>query len=120
MQIAFELPDPQPVPKTGRCAGVYLLTNVFDLVYVGQSSDVVARLAQHRKEGQKQFDRVMYYPVETLEERLHLEAVLILYHKPRYNRGLYLGLHEGRLWEIRWPGKGSTRRRRLSRPRSRK
>lgn len=83
-------------------AGVYCLMAGDRVVYVGQSKHVRNRLAQHRQEGAKAFDGVRVYLLEDVSSRLILEAILILLFLPRHNRGLNLGLADGRAWAIRW------------------
>ena len=70
-----------PVPFVG----VYFLCKNGDVVYVGQSVNVVSRVAQHRVEKKKDFDSV--YWVEVEEDRLiYEEWKYIEYYNPIYNR----------------------------------
>jgi hypothetical protein len=87
---------------TASIPGIYLLFDGDELVYVGQSGDIKVRLAQHRKEGAKQFDRVLLYHMASEMSRLRTEGILILYFLPKYNRGINLGMNRDRLWAIRW------------------
>jgi hypothetical protein len=94
----------------GPVPGVYLLFDDAALVYIGQSHDIRARLAQHRRESLKTFHSAKFYYVPDLVSRVKFEGILVLFHLPKYNRALNLGLHEGRVWEIKWRSAGSSRR----------
>lgn len=77
--------------------------------YIGQSSQAAQRLSTHRSERRIPFHTAVLYYVPDLVSRLRIEGILILTHLPPYNRGLNLGLHDGRVWEARWPGRKSRR-----------
>lgn len=64
--------------------GIYFLRNGFEIVYVGQSVNVVSRVATHRAEGIKEFDSWHVLPCER-EELDELEAEFIQMMKPKYN-----------------------------------
>lgn len=86
--------------------GLYLLfADGPEPVYVGQSRNIRVRLATHRREGKKVFHTARFYPVGSEQSRLILETVLIALLRPPLNRGLMLGIADGRLWEIKWPGR---------------
>jgi hypothetical protein len=71
--------------KIERLCGIYFLFFIKDLVYIGQSRDIFARIRSHMKEGQKQFTRFAY--IECLQVDLDsVERDLILTYKPRYNK----------------------------------
>jgi predicted GIY-YIG superfamily endonuclease len=103
--------------------GVYLLYLDEEVVYVGMSTHIRLRIAQHRKENTKVFNKVLLYQIEDETSRLRTESILILKYLPRYNKGLNLGFANGKVWEIRWAGASkkskSPRRRRLRRKSSR-
>jgi len=67
-----------------RVCGVYFLLFHGEIVYVGQSKDVVARVNQHVDEHLKDFDRVLYIPCPTglLD---YYEKRLIAVLRPKYN-----------------------------------
>jgi hypothetical protein len=58
-----------------RNSAVYFLLRDGDVIYVGQSSDVMARISRHRREG-KQFDSFAYMECEP-EELDRLESLYI-------------------------------------------
>jgi hypothetical protein len=62
-------------------SGVYFLLDGDEVVYVGQSVNVVGRVYQH---SEKKFDRAYYlYVVE--DERIQVEDAFIRHFKPKYN-----------------------------------
>lgn len=64
-------------------SGVYFLINGREIVYVGQSQDVLGRIAAHRKQGRR-FDRYAY--IECTPDKLDdLEAQYIAAFAPRLN-----------------------------------
>lgn len=63
---------------------VYFLVQAHEIIYVGQSRNLLARLAQHRTEG-KRWDRVLYLPVPA-ECLLKVEAHWIRTLQPALNR----------------------------------
>lgn len=67
-----------------RICGVYFLLLQDEIVYIGQSRDIVARINTHIDEQTKQFDRVLYLPCPAglLD---HYEKRLISLMRPRYN-----------------------------------
>jgi len=69
-----------------RICGVYFLLFRGQVVYVGQSKDVVARINRHIDEHLKEFDRVLYLPcpAELLD---YYEKRLIVLLRPQYNVG---------------------------------
>jgi hypothetical protein len=93
--------------EEGPVQGVYRLLDASGTtVYVGQSSNIKLRLAQHRKEQTKLFEYALIIPqIDDLSQRLRAETVLIMTHMPKYNRGINIGLAAGQCWEIKWPGR---------------
>lgn len=72
-----------------RLVGVYLLVRDGEIVYVGQSNDVVGRIIEHRKSG-KQFTDTMFLALP--EELLcSYEGALIRALRPRLNKGCPAG-----------------------------
>lgn len=86
---------------------VYILWAGDECLYVGHSGHLRARLRQHRED--KAFDRVEAYLVEELDERLRLEAVLILALRPALNKGIHLGVRPNRCWELAYAWSKSPR-----------
>jgi hypothetical protein len=67
-----------------RVCGVYFLLAQGSIVYVGQSKNVLGRIAAHRSEREKCFDRV--FVIECRPAELdHLEALYIEKFAPVYN-----------------------------------
>lgn len=102
-----------PVPA------VYLLYKNDDLIYIGQSSNLRARLADHART--KGHDKFEWYHEPDLVSRIKTESVLILALSPTLNRALNLGLDKGRVWEIRWKNAKAprnTRKAKKNRPRT--
>ncbi len=62
---------------------VYFLLSSGDVVYVGETQSLDARMRAHRKAG-KVFDRVLYVQVST-KTALKVEAHFIFKLKPKYN-----------------------------------
>ena len=77
---------------------VYVLYHNTECLYVGQSSHVRARLKQHSKD--KDFTHVEMYLVDDLDERLRLEAVMILALRPLLNKGIHICVRPDRCWEL--------------------
>lgn len=77
--------------------GIYHLLYKGEVVYVGQSMNMQARVGAHVTEGTKLFDSYRLYAYDgDLNE---LEAEEIIKHKPKYNKGLpknkkYLSGHQ--------------------------
>lgn len=71
---------------TGKVSGIYFLCHGSDVVYVGQSSCVVARVATHINEDIKQFDlnRVFFLPTPS-QALDSVEREFIKRLKPKYN-----------------------------------
>jgi len=68
--------------------GVYFLIDNYSIVYVGQSTNVFARIMSHRNEqySKKVFDRYAYIPCP--KEVLDLvESIYIMMFTPKYNGG---------------------------------
>lgn len=67
------------------CSGIYFLCRAGRVVYVGQSTHIMSRVASHCAEGSKSFDSVFY--VEVPESQLDLrETYYILEFAPEYNQ----------------------------------
>lgn len=65
-------------------SGVYMLCDQGPVVYVGQSIDVFARVSAHEREGKKEYDRAVWFPVQA-ELLDPVEAELITALRPKYN-----------------------------------
>jgi len=63
-------------------AGVYLLYDKGEVVYVGQSKNPMYRIGSHIQEGKKQFDEFLVYETEDYDA---VEAFLIRALRPKYN-----------------------------------
>ena len=72
------------LPSCTQGCGVYFLLEDSNIVYVGQSVDVAMRVAQHRKDSSKVFNRACWVPVPK-DELDDVEAALIALLKPRHN-----------------------------------
>lgn len=69
-------------------SGIYYLVNTgYGVVYVGESSDIMRRIAQHITEADKEFDKFTFevYPNSTRQERREYEKAAIKKLKPVYN-----------------------------------
>lgn len=74
--------ETQMHPRKGiHC--VYLLLKENQVVYIGRSSNLKARLKQHKKD--KDFDSSQFYRCESFNDSRDLEAVLIQQHRPTLN-----------------------------------
>jgi hypothetical protein len=91
---------------TGHICAIYILFDEVGPVYVGQTSDVRRRLAQHRAEGRKRFSEARFYPLEDPVSRLLVEGALTLLLHPKYNDAVVIGLRNPtgergpRVWEM--------------------
>jgi hypothetical protein len=94
-------------------AGVYLLYQKEKLLYVGQTYNLNQRLIQHQE---KPFTHAIVYHINELVSRLRVEGILILWLLPELNRGMNLGLCQGKVWEVKWrrSGSGPVKRKRTS------
>lgn len=68
----------------GGCSGVYFLCDGDEVVYVGQSTFVICRIAEHMREGRKIFDSVFVLPCEK-DQLLKTEEHWIIVLRPKYN-----------------------------------
>jgi predicted GIY-YIG superfamily endonuclease len=76
-------------------------------LYIGQSKDVPARLKRHRRERPwfKDVDesKTVTFQLSGAEDRLHLEALLQLYHRPRHCRAIKIGIrNDGKIYEMQF------------------
>jgi hypothetical protein len=67
-----------------RICGIYFLTHVDDIVYIGQSVDCKGRIITHKHEKTKLFSRAFVYRCEESELDYFEEAFIRMF-KPRYN-----------------------------------
>lgn len=65
--------------------GIYFLIKNNEIVYVGKSVCIEARVAAHRSKGEKAFDNVIYFecPEEEVDQ---IEKILIGKLQPKYNK----------------------------------
>lgn len=91
-----DLDDPYPVPA------IYYLTDAEgSIVYIGQSGDVRKRIKEHRRQGNKDFDRAYFWGCLCASDRLAWEGILILSCRPRYNRSVNIGIAAaGRCYDL--------------------
>lgn len=78
---------PLPLAKLDRSfarSGVYFLFQGQEIVYVGQSADVLRRIGEHISDRLKVFDGVAFIPCQALN-RVWMEEQYIKRLKPRYN-----------------------------------
>ena len=64
--------------------GVYLLLDCDEVVYVGQSESIEARVVHHSKKG-KRFNSFVALECQTIDEMNELEERLIALYRPKYN-----------------------------------
>lgn len=67
-----------------KSCGVYFLLDHQEIVYVGQSVNVHARVSQHLDDSTKSFNRVCYLPARP-EELSEIENAMIVLLKPKFN-----------------------------------
>lgn len=118
-----ELSDFDVESQAGHGGGIYLLYAGDLLVYVGQTQNLIRRLADHRREGTKIFDTARVYHCDDLVSRLRIEGVLILQYLPRYNHALLLGIDglTEKVWERDHKNIWASKRRKApGRPRNRR
>jgi len=119
--------------EPGPVSGLYCLWGARgDLLYVGQSTNIVRRLGEHRaiaagRERRRaeqnkpshslqteEFTHATWYPCGDYHTRLQLEGILILAALPSHNRLLYLGIAPGGVYEVGYrtprPKEGTTPR----------
>jgi len=70
--------------KYAPVSGVYFLIHEGEIVYVGQSIDVINRVATHVLKAEKEFDRYAYVEIEP-DDLNSVEADYIVNLGPRYN-----------------------------------
>jgi len=86
-----------------KCSYVYFLFKNKQLVYIGETTSLGARLGAHKKD--KDFDEIAY--IEVLEEdRMLIESVNINYHRPLYNKS---GIFSEEQWLRRFLAKSRCR-----------
>ena len=73
------------IPGLPECWYVYFLWDDTRLVYVGSTTNVLARLGQHTHEG-KRFSRATYAAYASEEDMRTAEALYINKHKPPLNK----------------------------------
>lgn len=78
-EICAEVPLPEPSKR-----GVYILIHQGDIVYIGQSTNVLGRIGMHVSKFE--FDRVLWIPASSSPERMAIEGALIRRFNPRHCR----------------------------------
>lgn len=78
--------------------GVYFLLQDEDIVYVGQSINVLTRLAEHFRASLKQFNRVFVIECKAAELN-HLEAMYIDKFRPKFNEVIPYVHAESTAWD---------------------
>lgn len=78
----------QTIVTPPKLCGIYFLMQGDQIVYIGQSHDLIQRAMLHRNEATKEYDSVRYLecPAGILDE---LELTLILIFHPKYNSSHY-------------------------------
>lgn len=77
----------------GQC-GVYFLLLDEEIVYIGQSIDIYARISAHKKDRQKNFNRTAWVPIDSAN-LTEVESALIAAFRPSQNRMGYAGAGAG-------------------------
>jgi hypothetical protein len=86
----------------GKIPGVYFLLSEGEIVYAGQSRDIVKRCIYHRSSGVK-FDSLRYIAIADDKERLAFESKFIKELQPRYNKqGTEYGANPGEAGQARY------------------
>ena len=85
--IAPMIVDPTDLPRRDirLICGVYFLYAGDELVYIGQSKNVVGRVASHCSDEYKEFTTYSFIDVPYHKLR-EVEAELISKYRPRYNK----------------------------------
>lgn len=82
-----EISNPRLVPIINPLACVYLLVQSKEIVYVGQTTNLPARIARHIDALDKEFDSI--YMIEWHDKDIvYLESLLIRFARPKYNKTL--------------------------------
>jgi hypothetical protein len=77
------------------------------VVYVGQTSNLRARLKQHRSKLLSKYTTwvVKWQPEPDESRRLQLETCYIMVYLPNQNKAVNIGIANPRVWQIRWKRK---------------
>jgi hypothetical protein len=88
--------------------GVYACFDEDGPIYIGQTGLFSQRLKQHEtKKWWPRVVRVLVFPLASLDDRLTLETLMILRHRPRHNRQINIKLRkDGTLYETQWLSQG--------------
>jgi hypothetical protein len=73
-----------PIINT-RVSGVYLLAEHTDIVYVGQSQNIMKRIGEHIEADKFKFHRYLYIEENEEYKRRNLEGQCIRYFNPEHN-----------------------------------
>jgi hypothetical protein len=74
-------------PLESSLIGIYFLFSDDELVYIGKSLSIYARIGNHCADVEKQFNRVSIF-LCSIEELDDLECKYILKYKPKYNKSI--------------------------------
>lgn len=77
--------------------GIYALFSGEELVYIGKDSHLPARILQHQRDKEKEFDSWRAFPITGISdnELLNIEGALIRHYSPKYNV-VGVGFREGK------------------------
>ena len=85
LKIIKDLFDPFDNPYINQ-SGLYFLYDQDELVYIGKSTVCLkSRVADHRRDGIKKFDKAIVYVINGKSNVTLLEHYFIALYKPRYN-----------------------------------
>jgi hypothetical protein len=85
-----------------RC-GVYFLLLDEEIVYIGQSIDIYARISAHKKDCQKNFNKTAWVPIPSVNLN-DVESALIAAFRPSQNRMGYAGAGATNYRTLEWAG----------------
>lgn len=91
-----------PLFPIGAVYGLW--SDAGELIYVGQSGNLAARLAQHKQDAKKaEAVTFSFVAIDGLDQRLEIETIEIVRRRPRLNQAILLRLcKNGSLAEIRY------------------
>lgn len=108
--VEGDIPAPSTWPKLPRReqgslpirAGLYALWNEDEIVYVGESDNILERIGGHATKG---WDTVSYLPVDGFE-RVVWEKILLRIYFPRLNKEFQRHNHRMRIKEVLYADQG--------------
>lgn len=110
LELPVDPPSRKPLREASLycCGAVYgLWSDAGELIYVGQTQNLAARLAQHRTDRKKrEAVAFSFVAIDSLDRRLEVETVEIVHRRPRLNQAIMIRLcKDGTLAEIRYKRK---------------